>query len=71
MVVAFKFNEIVPSEPGFGKSVLSSASSYSSYASCGLASMMVWKLPTPKVGLNLTLNSCSFWQATIMSFGVI
>lgn len=71
MVVEFKLSEIVPRVPGFGRSVLSSASSYSSCASYGLARMMVLKLPTPLVGLNVTLNSYSFWQATVVIFGVI
>ena len=71
IVDAHRLREIVPREPGFGRSVLSSAISYSSLASYGLEIIMVLKLPTPWVGLKVTWNSCSFWQATVTILGVI
>ena len=47
MVAAFRFRAIVPSVPGLGRSVFSSAISYSSFARYGLARIIVLKSPTP------------------------
>ena len=57
MVVEPSFKAMLPRDPFFGRSFLSSASSISSGSSSGVARRIELKFPTDWLGVKVTVNS--------------